>query len=400
MMPFFLNLRIALGALGDAWRRNLLALGGLALGLGAIVAMLALTLIVRREALRQFDRSGIDVLALRKVSTAGATAARRPPAIDADLVRRLAAAVPSLERVAPLMERRANVGFAGRIQQATLLGVTEAFSDLNALRAAEGRLLTDLDRTEPHVVLGRDAAANLRAASPGSPLLGRQVTVEGRLLTIIGVLAPAQAVRLHAGDLNHAVFLPLETFGRVLDGAEISVIYAQHRPDATAAVVVADAIGFLQSSVEGLALQATSAAEVIAEMQRQLRLFALLLGASGSIALVLGGTGIMNSLMLAVSERRREIGLRRALGALRSDIQAQFLYEAVILCGVGGLLGVPLGIALTRAIAWYAGWAYALPPVIPLAGIALALSVGALAGFLPAYQAARLKPIVAMRTNA
>ncbi len=397
MTPVLLNLRIALGALHDAWRRNLLALGGLALGIGAVVAMLALTLIVRAESLRQFDRGGLDVIALRKA--AATTTARRPPAIDLDVVRRLALAVPALDAVTPVLERRVGVGFAGRTAQTTTLGVSEGFFDLNALRAAEGRLLTDLDENEPFVVVGRDHAANLRAGTPGEPLLGRQLTIEGRLLTIVGVLDAAQAIRLHAGDLNQSLLLPAGTFTRVIDGAEIAVIYARHRPDAAAADVVEDASSFLRSQVEGLALQATSAAELVAEMERQLRLFALLLGAVGSIALVLGATGIMNSLLLAVSERRREIGLRRALGALRSDIQAQFLYEAVILCGIGGLLGAPLGAALTRLVAWHAGWAYALPPVLPLAGVVLAIGTGALAGFLPAYQAARLRPIVAMRLN-
>ncbi|WP_414662198.1 ABC transporter permease [Horticoccus sp. 23ND18S-11] len=396
MMPFLINLRIAASAIRHAWRRNLLALGGLAVGIAAVVAMLALTVIVRREALRQFDRSGLDVLALRKSSTTANPAGRRPPVLDLETVRQMAAAVPALERVAPLMERRVTIGFAGRALQTTLLGVTEAFSDLNGLSAAEGRLLTDFDRTEPHVVIGRDQAVNLRGGG-STPLLGRQITVEGRLLTIVGVLGPAQAIRLHQGDLNQAMLLPAETFARVLDGAEISVIYAQHRGDASPAEVIADAIADLQARVEGLGLQGTSAAEFVAEMQRQLRLFALLLGATGSIALVLGGTGILNGLMTAVAERRQEIGLRRALGALRSDIHAQFMDEAVILCAVGGSIGVPLGLVATRIIAWKAGWAYFLSPAIPAAGIALALVVGAVAGFLPAFQAARLRPVVAMK---
>ena len=396
MIHFYLNLRIAFGALREAWRRNLLALVGLAVGIGALVTMLALVLIVRGESLRQFDRSGLDVIALRKTSSAAASPARRPPAIDLELTRRLAAALPTLERVAPVIERKGGIGFAGRTVQTTLLGVTESFLDLNHLVAAEGRLLADLDASGSFVVLGRDLATNLRAGG-NAPLVGQQILVEGRLLTVAGVLAPAQAIGLHQGDLNQTVLLHAETCSRIFDGAEISVIYVQHRDEAEVADVIAETVGFLQTSVEGLAVQATSAAEEIAEMHRQLRLFALLLGATGSLALILGGTGIMNSLMLAVAERRTEIGLRRALGALRGDIQAQFLAEAVLLCGAGGVLGAPLGIVATKIIATQAGWEFALPPAIPLAGVALAMAAGAAAGFLPAFQAARLEPITAMK---
>jgi putative ABC transport system permease protein len=398
MIPHVTNLRIAVHSLADAWRRNLLALAGLAVGIGAIVAMLALTLIVRRESLEQFEGTGTDVIAIRKTS-ANAPAGRRAPALDLELVRRLPEAVPALRRVAPLLERRGAVGFAGRTLQAPLLGVTEAFVDLNGLAAAEGRLLADLDRTESFVVVGHDQARNLRGGGD-TPLVGRQVSVEGRLLTIVGVLAPAQTIKLHQGDLNQAILVHAEAFARVVEGADIGVIYAQHAPDADTAPVVADAVAFLQGSVEGLAVQAVSAAALLEEMHRQLRLFALLLGATGSIALVLGGTGIMNSLLVAVAERRREIGLRRALGALRGDIQAQFLFEAILLCGAGGLIGAPLGIAATKAIAAYAQWGYALPPAVPLAGLGLAFAVGALAGFLPAYQAARMEPVAAMKAGA
>lgn len=398
MIPHVLNLRIAVHSLADAWRRNLLALAGLAVGISAVVAMLALTLIVRRESLEQFDRTGTDVLAIRKTS-ANAPAGRRAPAIDLELVRRLPEAVPALRRVAPLMERRGAIGFAGRTLQAPLLGVTEAFVDLNGLAAAEGRLLTDLDRTESFVVVGRDQAKNFRGGGD-APLLGRQISVDGRLLTIVGVLAPAQAIKLHQGDLNQAIFVHAESFARVVDGAEIGVVYAQHAADADTAQVLEDAVAFMQAGVEGLAVQGVSAAALIEEMHRQLKLFALLLGATGSIALVLGGTGIMNSLMLAVSQRRGEIGLRRALGALQGDIQAQFLFEAIILCGAGGCIGVPLGVAVTKAIAAYALWDYSLPGAIPLLGLGLALAVGVVAGFFPAHQAARLEPGAAMKTDA
>ncbi|MBL9215568.1 MAG: ABC transporter permease [Opitutaceae bacterium] len=394
-----LNLRIACASLQDAWRRNLLALTGLAVGVGAVVAMLALTLIVRREALRQFDRSGLDVLALRQVSAPSAAgSARRPPAIDLELARRLAAAQPALELVAPVMQRRGAVAFDGRRAQAEVLGVTEEFFELNGLELAEGRGLTALDRGQPYAVLGRGQAAALRAAGDGA-VVGRQLTVEGRVLTVVGVLAPARAIGLHAGDLDQAVLTDVVTCARAFGQAEIDVLYARHRAGGVTDEVARAAVDYLQAAVDGLVVQPTSAAALVAEMERQLRLFTLLLGATGSIALVLGAAGIMNSLLLAVAERRREIGLRRALGALRGDIQAQFLYEAVMLCAVGGLLGVILGAATTRIIAARAQWEFAVSPATLLLGFGVAVAVGAAAGFFPAHQAARLDPVVAMKSD-
>jgi ABC-type antimicrobial peptide transport system permease subunit len=398
MSPAALSVRLAAASLRTAWPRNLFALSGLVLGVGAVVTMLALTLIVRREALRQFDRSGLDVLVVRKVSTAGPQGMRHPPVIEPDLAAGLAAAVPDFRRIAPVGAKRTVLTFEGRPMQADVLGVTQAFGELNGLAAAEGRMLTDLDRDQPFAVVGREQAVALRGGNPG-PLVGRQIIIEGRVLTIIGVLAPARAIRLHEGDLNKTVLLPAATFVRTVAGADITAVYAQYRAGSPPAQMAEAAADYFQHRVEGLAVQVTSAAAVVQEMERQLRLFTLFFGAAGSIALVLGGAGIMNSLLLAVAERRREIGLRRALGAMRGDIQSQFLAEAVLLCGTGGLLGVGFGAATTWLIALNAGWAFRLPPATLVLGLGVALAVGVLAGFFPAFHAARLDPVVAMKAD-
>lgn len=398
MSPTALSLRLAVFSLRDAWRRNLFALSGLVLGVGAVVTMLALALIVRHEALRQFDRTGLDVLAIKKVSGVGAQVIRRPPIIEIDLAAGLMTAVPAFERVAPIASKRTTMTFEGRQMQADVLGITEDFVGLNGLKVTEGRNLTDLDRYQPFVVLGREQAAALSGGS-NAPLVGRQLIIEGKVLTIIGVLGPARAIKLHEGDLNKATFMHTATAARTVDGAEITMIYAQYRTGESPAKMADAAIDYFQHRVEGLAVQVTSAAAVVKEMERQLRLFALFFGATGTIALVLGGAGIMNSLLLAVAERRREIGLRHALGAMRGDIQSQFLAEAVILCGTGGLLGVGVGAVVTWIISLQAGWIFLLPPTAMVLGVGVALAVGVVAGFLPAYQAARLDPVVAMKAD-
>lgn len=398
MTPITLSVRLALSSLRDAWKRNLFALAGLAAGVAAVVTMLALALIVRHEALRQFDRSGLDVVAIKRISGAGTQVTRRPPMIDLDLAAGLSAAVPAFELVAPVAAKRSVLTFEGRPLAADVLGITEAFVELNGLKVAEGRNLTDLDRHQPHVVIGREQASALRGGSD-QPLVGRHVVIEGKVLTIVGVLAPARAIKLHEGDLNKATLMHAATFARTVDGADIGVVYAQYRSGRSPAALSEAATNYFQHRVEGLAVQVTSAAAVVKEMERQLRLFTLFFGATGSIALVLGGAGIMNSLLLAVAERRREIGLRRALGALRGDVQAQFLAESIFLCGTGGLLGVMLGALITWLIALNAGWAFLLPPATLILGFGVAIAVGVVAGFFPAYQAARLNPVVAMKAD-
>jgi putative ABC transport system permease protein len=134
-------------------------------------------------------------------------------------------------------------------------------------------------------------------------------------------------------------------------------------------------------------------------MESQMRLFTLLLGAVGSIALVLGGVGVMNIMLVSIQERRREIGVRLAIGARRSDIRLLFLAEAGLLSVVGGGFGVGLGIMGAWGFAWLSGWTFVLSgTAIPL-GAGVSVAVGLFFGFYPAVMASRLDPIVALRSE-
>lgn len=390
------NFRMAWVSLRDAWRRNLLSLCGLAVGVSAVVAMIALTMMVRREALSQFDDTGMDVLAIRNVTEANG--ANRPALMDLETVRHLGQAQPALERIVPVGNRRAAVMFSGREYETDVLGVTGDYFDLHALGLAEGRALSVFDRFASYAVIGHGQAQRLRAGGQAA-LLGANLTVNGRVFTIVGVLKPAKTIRLQKEQINDAVLIPVTTFERVFVNAAIEVIYARHRAGAVMKDVADEAADYLQMSVPGLTVQVTSAAELVAEMQHQLKLFTLLLGAVGTLSLVLGGAGIMNSLMLTVAERKAEVGLRRALGALRGDVQSQFLIESFLLCAAGGLAGMLFGLVVTRVVSSLAGWVFYLSPLTLITGVALVAIVGLVVGYFPAAQAARLDPASAMKDD-
>ena len=144
-------------------------------------------------------------------------------------------------------------------------------------------------------------------------------------------------------------------------------------------------------------VQVRSAEELIEQMHRQMRLYTLLLGAVGGISLLVGGIGVMNVMLVAVTERRAEIGIRRALGARRRDVQAQFLSEAMLLSLLGGVVGVLLALAATYGICQFAGWVFTVSVGGTALGTVVAGSAGVFFGFYPAYQAARLDPVTALQ---
>jgi putative ABC transport system permease protein len=332
----------------------------------------------------------------------------------ADL-ERITATIPSVVGAVPAREARKDVRHLERKLEGRVVAVTPGYFAQNGLRLGHGRLITDLDnrRLENVVVLAAGTAEKL---FPVDDPVGKAVQVGEQAYRVIGVTefkAPAAGVggSLTAQDYNQDAYIPFAA-DHARNGSIIFYMkagqYQMEKLEVSQITVTVDATENVRPTaaiIEGLLDQfhtqkdtaVTVPLELLERAEQTQRIFTLVLGAIASISLVVGGIGVMNIMLAAVTERTKEIGIRRALGAKRRDIALQFLVETVILSGTGGLLGVGLGIGLAALVTHLFAFPTIIRPWSPLLALAVSCAVGLISGTYPARRAARLDPIEALR---
>ena len=394
------NLREAARSLYGARLRTLLGLIGIMIGIASVITMISTGEIATNQARKEFEALGTDILIIRKSDDLMTTEARRRGiAIGFGDALEVAVAVPSVAEAAPRIRSQGGFAYAGkRVGNGATQGVTASFASVNKLRVTEGRFVSDLDVDRYYGVVGADIANAMRRRGAGA-VVGKVLEIGGRLFTVIGVLEarPESYALPFQVEANNSVFVPITTARRISPRAEIELIIARVQAGVHYSAATRDLQTYFGKRTRGLAVEVTSAEQLIEQMESQLGLMALLLGAVGSISLIVGGIGVMNIMLISVAERRREIGIRRALGASRGDIQGQFLIEAVILTLGGGMAGLVFGTGATYGICQFTNWDFFISPVSVIAGIGVSTIAGVFFGFQPAYQAARLDPIIALQ---
>jgi putative ABC transport system permease protein len=374
------------GMRGRPLRATLSGLG-IAIGIAAMIAVLGIGAASRADLLAQIDRLGTNLLTVSPGQTLLGTTAELPDSSVA-MVSRIG---PVTSVTATGTVHGATVRRTDRIdpEQTGGIAVVAARTDLLATldgSVRSGSFLNEATAQYPAVVLGSVAAARLGIDAPG-----RQVYLGGTWFTVTGVLDPVTL----APEIDRSALVGWPAAQRYLgfDGHP-STIYersSDEEVDSVRAVLAATAD---PENPEQVHVSRPSDA-LTAQLAAKSAFTSLFLGL-GAVALLVGGVGVANTMVISVLERRQEIGLRRALGATRGQIGLQFLTESVALAGSGGIGGVLLGTTATVGYAAYRGWSVALPVRVVLGALLLAIVVGTLAGGYPAARAARLTPTEAL----
>ena len=384
-------LRVASVGLRSRRLRAALSALGIAIGIAAMVAVLGISESSRRDLLSSLDRLGTNLLTVQGGTGFGFSGDGALPTTAKAMLSR----VGSVEGVSSVTLVDATVRRTDLIPSTQTGGLTVQATDtalLGTLRARlrDGEWLDDARTDLPVAVLGSIAAQRLGITDVSDR---PAVLIGDQWFSVIGILEPIEL----AEDLDRTVLIgegiATSAFGTTEHPGTIYLRAAPDQLDRVKAVVPATAAPEAPDTVE--TARPTDAIEAKAAASNAFT--ALFLGLGG-VALLVGGVGIANVMVIPVLERRSEIGLRRALGATRRHVSIQFLAEALLLSGLGGVSGVALGAAVTAAYDTARGWAIVVPLVGLVGGVVAALLIGAVAGLYPATRAARLSPTDALRT--
>ncbi len=407
--PFAAMLRVATQGVLLHKLRSFLSVLGIVFGIGAIIAMLAIGAGAKQELLEQISLLGTNTITIKAVAPSEEPLergdAQRSEGLTEDDVDRIAQVSPLIQAIAPARLLTLPTQYQQQTAQADIVGTTPAYRQSGNLSLYSGRFLTetDLAETSQVCIIGDDIRQALFAFR--NPL-GELIKIRNEWFQVVGVLSskqldPKKQASIQMRNVNRQVIIPLSTAAmfdqtqerRRIQEISIRVDDARHVDDA--ARLIRAVLTRLHHGAQDYELIIPR--ELLRQSQQTQRVFNVVMGSIAGISLLVGGIGIMNIMLATVTERTREIGIRRAIGASQRMILLQFLIETLTLTLVGGVLGIALGVGGAWLITAFAHWRTVISFDTILIACGVSAVIGLIFGLYPASQAARKHPIAALR---
>jgi putative ABC transport system permease protein len=360
---------------------------GMIIGVSSVIILVSIAQGSAANVTSQINQLGTNLLTVNTFGT--------DLALTEDKINKLTK-LNGVKAVSPVVSGRVNVKQGRTSSQVTLTGTNAAYSTVRETKVSEGRFITDLDLEyrQKIAVIGSDtASAFFGTENP----VGQYLQIDGTSFKVVGVLVSKGSSMGQSGD--NVVIVPLSTGQRLVKSTTINQVYLQGKSE--------DQMDFVMNEVE-MALASmypnksdsysvTNQQDLMDTMSSVTNTMTMMLGGIASISLLVGGIGIMNIMLVSVSERTKEIGIRKAIGAKRRDVLLQFLIEAVVLSGVGGLIGILTGVGLGKLLSSILSLTVSFTPSVMVLSFLFSLAVGVVFGVFPANKASKLNPIQALR---
>jgi putative ABC transport system permease protein len=387
--------------------RSVLTMLGMIIGVAAVIAMVAVGQGANERIAAQIASIGSNLLLILPGSTTSGglrTGFGSVPTLTMADARAIGKELSAVRYQSPTIRSTAPVVYGNQNWSTIIQGVAPEYFNIRDWGVAAGRIFSseDVDASAKVALLGQTVAESLFG---GENPVGKIIRIKKVPFTVLGVM-DAKGQSPQGQDQDDAVFVPITTAQKKLFGTThvgtVGVILVQ--------AIDADSIGLAQQQVTDLLRQRhrinrgqdddfsiRNLSEMLAVAEASTRIMSLLLGAIASVSLLVGGIGIMNIMLVSVTERTREIGIRMAVGARERDILLQFLIEAIVLAVTGGSIGILLGVGGSALISRFAGWSTIVNPGAVLLAFGFSAAIGIFFGFYPARKASRLDPIEALR---
>lgn len=402
-MLFLETFLVAFRSIRSNVLRSVLTALGIIIGVGAVITMVALGTGAQKAVEEQIEAIGPNVLQIyaNQMFSHGVASQNRV-SLTTDDARALSRDATLLEAVVPELTSSLQAKFGSTNINTSITGTTANFPAVKRYKVAYGRSFTEGDdqSRQRYAVLGAEIPVMLDANPQG--MIGQTITVRGISFEIIGVLQPKGASNSWQNP-DEIIFIPLSTARyRVFGSDRLRAISVEGRDGIPIEQVMVDIERVMRREHKirpGMEndFSIRGSQEALATQAATTQIFTSLLASIAAVSLVVGGIGIMNIMLVTVTERTREIGVRKALGATRINIMFQFLVESLVLCLVGGAIGVALGSWITGVLAKNNGWNALISPESVMVAFGTSAAIGLIFGLWPAYRAARLDPIVALR---